>query len=190
MPWIFLAAATVGGLFFFPRTLIVLIAGMIFGVGYGALLSEVSAILSALAAFYLTRFVSADIANFIVNRLPRLKRAGDTIESANFSFVLFVRFLHLPFSVVNFFLALLPISFKNYLIATAIGLLPGTVVLAFLGHQLGCELLEGKKQLPPEAMIFLAGGMLFLAALSLLPWVINRRKLSRRGTPPKTETLL
>jgi uncharacterized membrane protein YdjX (TVP38/TMEM64 family) len=178
-PWLYFLLMSVLGTLFFPRTLLLLISGLAFGVVLGSVIAIATAMVSAAVSFVIARYVASEWVVKWLARSPKVQRFGENIEKAGLSFILFARFLHLPFSPMNFALSLLPVSFKDYFIGSFIGLLPGSIVVVFMGDRLGCMVLDGKAQIPPQMSLTLGIAMTCLALLSLIPLLISRRKAKR-----------
>jgi uncharacterized membrane protein YdjX (TVP38/TMEM64 family) len=86
-----------------------------------------------------------------------------------------------PFFVVNLVPAFLGMSLRHYVLATMIGIIPGTFVFASVGAGLGSVFDKGgtcslENILTPQVLIALIG----LALLALLP-VAYRKWRQRRG---------
>lgn len=138
--------------------------GFLFGrwVGTGVIL--IAATLGATLVFLAARYLFADAAR---------ARLGDGIaaklvngfHSNAFSYMLFLRLVPLfPFWLVNLAPAFTPITVRTYVIATAIGILPGSFVFANLGLSLGR--IENLNQLAPTETLLALG---LLGAFSLIP---------------------
>src|SRR6476619_2745359 len=64
-----------------------------------------------------------------------LKRLIDGVDAEGWRFVAFVRLVPLfPFNLSNYVLGLTRIPLHHYVIATLIGMVPGTVAYTWLGH--------------------------------------------------------
>jgi uncharacterized membrane protein YdjX (TVP38/TMEM64 family) len=85
-----------------------------------------------------------------------------------------------PFWLVNLVPALLGVPLRTYVAATALGIIPGTVVFSSVGNGLGAIFDEGGT---PDARIVLRfevlGPLLGLAALSLLPVAYRKLRAKR-----------
>ena len=92
-----------------------------------------------------------------------------------------------PFWLVNLVPALLGVPLKTYVIATAIGIIPGTFVFASVGNGLGEVLAAGET--PDVSVIFephVLIPILGLAALALIPvfykaWKARKDKAADNG---------
>jgi uncharacterized membrane protein YdjX (TVP38/TMEM64 family) len=112
---------------------------------------------------------------------PWLKRMERGFREDALSYLLVLRLLPIfPFWMVNIVPALLGVPFGTYVLATALGIVPGTVVFASLGNGLGEILDRGET---PDFSILLDPGLLLplvgLCVLALLPVVVKRWRRRR-----------
>ena len=113
---------------------------------------------------------------------PFLAKMADGFSKDAFNYLLFLRLVPaFPFFAVNLAPALLGMKLWPYIIATAIGILPGTSVFSAFGAGLGEVFDRGgevslKSVLSPTLIAALVG----MGLLSLLPIAI--RRFRDRGT--------
>jgi len=152
-----------------------LTCGFLFGRWLGTAVIIVAATVGATLVFLAARYLIADWAR------SRLGGVGQKINegfSENaFSYMLFLRLVPaFPFFLVNLAPAFTSIKLSTYVLATAIGIIPGSFVFANLGETLGSiDSLSGL--LSKETLI----AFVLLGLLSLVPVVI--RKVKSRKAP-------
>ena len=160
------AAATALAL---PGSVLTIVGGAVFGFGWGALLVTVGANVGASAAFLLARGLGRDgIERLLGRRLAGLDRA-----TAQHGFVglLILRLIPLvPFNALNFGSGLTAMRWRDYALATVIGILPGTLVYVFFAD----ALVQGSTTASAEARtrLFIAAGLFLL--LTLIPLLARR----------------
>lgn len=158
--------ATVVG---FPGTVITLAGSVVFGLVWGTFWSVIGATLGAIGAFWLARYLLRNWAERRFGHHKALVRFNQAVMHKPLTFVLAIRFAPIsPFNVVNFLFGLTPISWVDYAVGTFFGIIPGTLVYAWLGVT-GKEALQGGDRLP----FFLA--LAVLSVLSVLPLWVKRR---------------
>lgn len=156
-----------------------LTAGFLFGIWFGTAAVVVGATLGATILFLAARSALADLLRGKAG--PWLTRMEEGFRENAFSYLLVLRLIPaVPFFVVNLVPAFLGVPLRIYILATLIGIVPGTFVFASIGAGLGSifdrmEAFTLKGALTPEIVIALVG----LAALALIPVIY--RKLSSRG---------
>ena len=110
--------------------------GFIFGRWVGTALVVLAATVGATLVFLAARYLFADAARSRLGPLGQRINAGFT-ENA-FSYLLFLRLVPLfPFFLVNLAPAFTGIPLRTYVLATLIGIVPGTFVYVNLGRALG-----------------------------------------------------
>lgn len=172
-----------------PGALVLTLGGaMLFGWVATAAVVVVAATLGATAVFLAARFGLGE---------PLRARAGPTLKKmeagfrANaFNYMLVLRLVPLfPFWLVNLAPAFLGVPATTFVVATAIGIAPGTVVFSIIGEGLGGVVAAGgdisSDRILTPTMI---AALVALAGLALVPvffkhWQARRaRAASNRGT--------
>ena len=152
--------------------------GFLFGVLWGTVYSVIAATLGSACVFLAARLLAGDWLR---------RRAGKEIGrmEAEFrrdalSYLLVLRLVPVfPFWLVNLVPALLGVPLSTFLIGTVVGIVPGSIVYASLGHGLGTIIAAGEA--PDLYILFhpqVLGPLLGLAALALLP--VAYRRLRRQ----------
>ena len=181
----FVAMAVAGALVYatatalsIPGALILsLAAGFLFGRWVGTLVVVTGATAGATAVFLAARYLFSDWAR---RRMPAsARRLADGFSGDAFNYLLFLRLVPVfPFWLVNLVPAFTTVRVRTYVVATAIGIVPGSFVFVNLGRSLG-NIRSAGDLLNRETLVAFA----LLGALSLVPVVV--RKL--RGTPKPTQ---
>ena len=116
--------------------ILTLTGGFLFGSFLGTAIVIVPATLGALLAFLASRYLLRD---WVERKFgDRLKTIQKGFAKNSFSYLLTLRLIPLfPFFLVNLVSGLTRISLGTYLVATALGIIPGTFVFANAGGQLG-----------------------------------------------------
>jgi uncharacterized membrane protein YdjX (TVP38/TMEM64 family) len=119
---------------FVPGSLLTLGAGFVFGVVKGTLVVSAGSTAGAAAAFLIARTVARDWVSRRIAGRPRLAAIGRAVEQEDFKLVLLTRLSPvLPFNVLNYAFGLTRVRFGKYLLASWIGMLPGTIMYVYLG---------------------------------------------------------
>jgi uncharacterized membrane protein YdjX (TVP38/TMEM64 family) len=153
-----------------PITIHTLTGGAIFGLVWGTIWSILAATVGAVGAFWLTRSLFQDwaIAKFSSHKL--LQKMNRAFDRNPVNLVLMLRFAPIaPFNLVNFLLALTPIDLHTYTLATAIGIIPGTIAYTWLGF-------SGKTALQQGDWLEFSLASAFLVLLSLTPLWFDRSR--------------
>ena len=169
-PAVFVGTFALATIAFVPGSIFGLAGGILFGPLWGTVWNLVGATLGATAAFLVARFVAAD---WVAARTRgRLKTVLSGVEAEGWRFVALTRLVPvIPFNLLNYALGLTRMPLSQYVVATAICMLPGTAAYAWLGYA-GRAALQGNGAA-------LRYGVLGLAALALIvfaPRLIRRLK--------------
>ncbi len=115
-----------------PRNVLSVAAGLLFGLVPGVLLAVPGAVLGAVAGFGLGRLLGREA----VERLggPRVARVDALLTRRGVAAVVVARLLPVvPFTGVNYAAGLTAVRFRDFVIGTAVGVVPGTVAYAAVG---------------------------------------------------------
>jgi uncharacterized membrane protein YdjX (TVP38/TMEM64 family) len=159
-----------------------LAGGLLFGVPWGIVFTVAGATIGAALVFLVARSAFGDALRSRAG--PFLAKMADGFQKDSFNYLLFLRLVPVfPFWAVNLAPALFGMRLMPYVIATAIGIVPGTSVFSAFGAGLGDVFDRGgevslKSVLSPTLLAALVG----LGALSLLPIVIRRLRGVSAGT--------
>ncbi|KAB2943121.1 MAG: TVP38/TMEM64 family protein [Hyphomicrobium sp.] len=162
-------------------TIMTLAGGFLFGVPLGASLTVVGATLGATALFVIARSAVGDALRQRAG--PFLGRMADGFSRNAFNYLLFLRLVPaFPFWAVNLAPALLGMRLVPFVIATAIGIIPGTVVYSAFGASLGNVFDAGGDVHPKDVLSpTLIAALVGLGVLALLPVFFKR---GARKEPP------
>jgi uncharacterized membrane protein YdjX (TVP38/TMEM64 family) len=136
-PWgtvLFGAAYVPAVLLFVPGSLLTLAAGFLFGLVKGTVIVSLGSTAGAAAAFLVARNVAH---HWVVRRLagrPRLAAIGRAVEIEGFKIVLLTRLSPVfPYNALNYAFGLTSVPVEKYVLASWIGMLPGTLMYVYFG---------------------------------------------------------
>ncbi|NHZ73411.1 MAG: hypothetical protein GWP16_02945 [Nitrospirae bacterium] len=118
-----------------PVSPLIFAGGVVFGVKLGWLYNFLGTMLGASASFLLARALGYELVSHVVPD-ALLQRAEKILEKHGFWAIVRVRFLPIPFAVINYGAALAGVRFPPFLAATAIGLVPSMLIYTYFGHAL------------------------------------------------------
>jgi uncharacterized membrane protein YdjX (TVP38/TMEM64 family) len=157
-----------------PVSPLMLAGGAIFGAAMGAFLNIVGTFLGAAGSFYLARWLGRDfVVHVMGNRLRRVERL---VARRGFWTWVRIRFLPIPFPVVNYGAALTGVPAALFLVATGIGLIPANVVYTYFASAL-VDSVGGHRA---EVLLQLGFAVACLLTLSFLPNVLEARRRKKR----------
>lgn len=177
-PLLFIVIYTLRPLVLFPATLLTLGAGLVYGPVLGIGLSIIGSNLSAMVAFFIGRFFGDGLLNGD-HSSKLIQRYAQRLRSNSFATVLIMRFVLLPYDVVNYLCGVLQINWRAYLLATMIGSLPGTFAFVLAGASIKSDLAEGMPSIDPRVF---AVSVVMLAVSLLISRYVKLRELRNAAT--------
>jgi len=148
-PLLIIAIYTVRPLVLFPATVLTLGAGLVFGPVLGIIYTIIGSNLSAMVAFVVGRFLGEGLLDGERTK-GIVQRYTDRLGNNSFETVLIMRFVFLPYDLVNYLCGVLQIDWKAFLLATAIGSIPGTIAIVLAGSSIQGDLSEGLPSFDPR----------------------------------------
>lgn len=174
LPLLFVLAYAIAASVGLPATAFTLAGGAIFGTVLGSALNWLGATLGAAGAYVVARWIAGDaVRNLIGNRAAKLDRL-----TANATFLPLFRLRLIPvvpFNALNFAAGLSRVPFRPYLLSTALGIIPGTVVYTYFAD----SLLAGVTGASGRALLHVGIAAALLIAVSFAPALVGR--LRRRS---------
>jgi len=165
-PLAFLAVHIAASLLFIPRTLLAIVAGLLFGMGWGVVWAATGSVAGAVAGFLVARFVNSDLVD-----LQRLGPVAGTVERGGWRAVAVLRLIPvIPHSLANYALGLTRVTLGAYVLGSLLGQLPLTIAYVDFGAA-GGRLMHGGANWVVPTLIGLAALLLSL----LIPAIARRR---------------
>ncbi|MDH3196510.1 MAG: TVP38/TMEM64 family protein [Hyphomicrobiales bacterium] len=161
----------------FPGASFLTIAsGFSFGWLLGGALTAVSATIGATIIFLAARTAFGDLLQRKAG--DRILKLRDGFQEDSFNYLLFLRLAPIfPFWLINLAPALFGMRLGPYVLATFVGILPGTFAYAYFGQGISSAIDMEGSVVSPELLI----GLGALGLASLLPVVLKRIRRSRRA---------
>jgi len=155
-------------------TIMTLAGGFLFGAATGAALAVVGATAGASLLFLIARSAFADALRERAG--PFLNRMAEGFRKDAFNYLLFLRLVPIfPFWAVNLAPALFGMRFPPFLVATALGIIPATIVYSMFGAGLG-KIFDAGAQVSVKDVFspMMIAALIGLGCLALLPVALRR----------------
>ena len=158
----------VTGLSFPGGAILTVAGGFLFGSILATLFVNIGATTGATLAFLSARYLLRD---WVENKFGRfLGQIHEGISKNAFSFLISARLIPaIPFFVLNLLSGLTRVSVGTYVAATALGIIPGSLVYAYAGRQLGT--INSLKEIASPNVI---AAFVLLGLLALVPIIYNK----------------
>jgi uncharacterized membrane protein YdjX (TVP38/TMEM64 family) len=160
---------------FFPATLLTLAGGYLYGPFLGVAVVVVASNLSSMVAYTIGRFFGAGILDQSADS-GVLQKYAERMRRNSFETVLIMRFIFLPYDLVSYFSGFLRIRWQGFLLATALGSIPGTIAFVLFGASIEGGFTGELPQL--NGTMLAVGTLMFVVSLGLSRW-FRRREAKR-----------
>jgi len=160
----------------FPASILTIVGGILFGPVVGVLVVVVAANASAMIAYGVGRLLGhapgADDDAIVDDTASFVQRWSNRMRNNSFETVLIMRLLFLPYDLVNYVSGILRLRWLPFLLATALGSLPGTVSFVLLGASID-SVDEGLGGIDPAILV--ASIVIFVLSL-VIARLLRRRQ--------------
>src|SRR3989338_1054481 len=176
-PVVFILIYGIGCVIALPGSLLTLTGGAVFGMFWGTIYNVLAANFGASLAFFTARYLGRD---FIQGLLKNGKLADfdKGIQSSGFKTIFRLRLIPVvPFNGLNFGAGLSSVKYRDYLLGSFLGMLPGTFIYTYFAD----ALLQGVQGANQKAFLNLLIASLLLVLISFLPAIYKRIQGARYG---------
>jgi uncharacterized membrane protein YdjX (TVP38/TMEM64 family) len=187
-PWLLGAIYVPSCLLLIPGTILTLGAGFLFGVFWGTVAMSIGGTLGATAAFLVGRTLARGWIGQKVAGDRRFEAINRAVAEHGFKIVLLSRLSPLfPFTLLNYAFGLTRVSLRDYVVASWIGILPGTLLYVYIGSAAKslADLMAGRIEGGTGHQVLFGAGLLVTVVVTVLITRIAKRALDeamlRRG---------
>jgi uncharacterized membrane protein YdjX (TVP38/TMEM64 family) len=165
---------------FIPGSILTLSAGALFGVVKGAALVSIGSTTAAAISFLLGRFALRGWIEKKLAHKPAFKAIDEAVAREGWKMVLLLRLSPVfPFTLLNYGLGLTKIRFWPAVLASWVGMLPGTILYVYLGSI--AQVAAGGTTTAQKILY----GVGLLATLVVTVWIT---KIAKRALSGKLDT--
>lgn len=160
-----------------PASPLILAGGFVFGAAFGGLLNFLGTFLGAAVSFFLGRHLGRDLMIHLGGK--RLRRVEAVLHRQSFWNLARIRFVPVPFPIVNYGAALAGVRASLFLGGTALGLAPAVFIYTWFA----AALIQATGQQRRAVLLQLGLAVAAVLLLSFLPPLIrgwSRRRRYRR----------
>ena len=185
-PWgwvIFVLLYIATAVLLLPAVVLTLGAGAVFGVAKGWVIVSVAATLAATAAFLVGRHVARGWVARRIEGNPTFTAIDEAVGREGWKIVGLTRLSPaFPFNLLNYAYGVTRVSLRHYILASWIGMMPGTLMYVYLGSLAGdlATVGTGRSARTPAEWALYVVGLLATVAVTVYVTRIARAALSRR----------
>lgn len=123
---------------FLPGSVLTLGAGVIFGVVKGSIIVLNAATLGAGLAFLVGRYFARDSIERRIETNSKFKAVDEAVANEGWKIVFLTRLSPIfPFNLLNYAFGVTKVSFKDYITASWLGMIPGSIMYVYIGSLAG-----------------------------------------------------
>ena len=150
-----------------------LAGGFLYGTGLATLYVNLGATAGAVLAFLVARYL---LGRQLQDKYrQQLDRFNQEMELSGSRYLLTLRLIPIfPFFLINFLSGLTRVPLRTFAWTTAVGIIPGTIVFAYAGRQLGS--IESPADILSTKVVL---ALMLLAGFALIPAAVSRIKTAR-----------
>ena len=157
-----------------PATPLMIAGGVVFGGALGSLYNIAGVILGAASSYFLGRLLGRDFVRHLAGH--RLRKVETAIGRRGFWNLVAVRFLPLPFPLVNYGAALAGVRPPLFLATTALGVTPTVIIYTFFFAAVAHAAAGHRGRI----YLQLAAALVLLLAVTLTPQLLRARRRRQR----------
>src|SRR3989454_6807357 len=187
-PWgpvIFVGIYIVATVFFIRVSVLTLGAGAVFGVALGSVCVSISATLGATAAFLVGRYLARDAIAGKIEKNEKFTAIARAVGDEGWKIVFLTRLSPVfPFTLLNYAFGLTRVRLGQYVLASWIGMMPGTVMYVYLGSLVNVG--AGHRQRTTGEWVLYGVGLLATIAVTIFVTCVARKALQKKITSAET----
>ena len=131
---IFIGVYAAAAVLLAPGAILTIGAGFAFGLWKGFLAVSAGSTLGASLAFLVARFIARDKIEIIAQRNDKFRKIDNAIGKQGAKLIFLLRLSPvIPFNLSNYFYGLSGVKFWPYVLASWIGMMPGTFLYVYIG---------------------------------------------------------
>jgi len=184
----FSGMVVLGMVLMFPVSIQAMAAGFIFGLGKGFVVMCLAGLTGFAVAFLLGRRLARPVIEKWVRRRPEFSAIDEAINQKGLMVVILARLSQvLPYNLLNYSFGLTSVSLWDYVLGSAVGMLPGIFMFVFLGTTATniAAVLSGKLDLGEYQLWIWGFGLIALVAIVALITRVAQKALRDQLESPE-----
>jgi uncharacterized membrane protein YdjX (TVP38/TMEM64 family) len=179
---VFIGAYALATVLFLPGWIFTVAAGLVYGVAGGTAVALAGAVIGSTAAFLCGRYLVRKRVEAATRGNKKFAAIDKAIGEQGWKIVGLLRLSPLiPFNLSNYFYGVTRVALLPYVLASAVGMLPGTLLYAYLGGAGKAGLGGGGEQASPLQYAFLGVGLVATVAVTIIVSRAAKGALAKTG---------
>ena len=176
---LFIAIYIVATVLFIPGSVLTLGAGAVFGVAWGSIYVSIASTLGATCAFLVGRHLARNAIARKIEGNERFAAIDKAVASEGWKIVALTRLSPVfPFTLLNYAFGLTRVKLGHYMLASWIGMMPGTVMYVYLGSL--AKAASGERTRTTSEWVLYGAGLVATIAVTIFVTRIARKALAQK----------
>jgi len=181
-PWgpiIFIAIYILATVLFVPGSVLTLGAGAVFGVVWGSIYVSIASTLGATAAFLVGRYLARDAIARKIAGNQRFAAIDKAVAKEGWKIVGLTRLSPVfPFTLLNYAFGLTQVKLRDYMLASWIGMSPGTIMYVYLGSL--AQAATGERERTTGEWVLYGVGLLATVVVTVFVTRVAKKALAKK----------
>jgi uncharacterized membrane protein YdjX (TVP38/TMEM64 family) len=193
-PFIYILIYALRPLIFFSTVVLTVAAGAVFGAGsvlnfaLAVIYTVIGSNISAMVAYFIGRYFGQGLIKDDQDDPSSLvQKYANRLRRNSFETVLIMRFLFLPYDLVNYLCGFLRIRWQPFLLATALGSIPGTIAFIAFGASVDLSRLETEGLPPPNPWVLGLGVVILVVSIAISRY-LKKREADQKNQEDQEQT--
>ena len=175
---LFIGIYAVATVLFVPGSVLTLGAGAVYGVVWGSIYVSIASVLGATSAFLVGRYLARDAIARKIAGNDRFAAIDRAVATGGWRIVGLTRLSPVfPFTLLNYAFGLTRVSLGEYVIASWIGMMPGTIMYVYIGSL--AQAASGQRSRTPLEWGLYGIGLLATVAVTVVITRLAKRELAQ-----------
>jgi uncharacterized membrane protein YdjX (TVP38/TMEM64 family) len=160
--------------FFFPMLIIIIASGSIFPLWLAIIVNTIGVAVQVTIPYLIGRFAEREFVMKLVSKNKKSEKLKEFKSNNEFFLAFILRVINItPCDLVSMILGSMDFSYKKYILGSLCGIIPGMVATTIVGSAVS-------DPASPKFIISL-GGDIFISAVSVLIYMLIRKKKKRKA---------
>jgi len=181
-PWgpiIFIVIYIVATVLFIPGSVLTLGAGAVFGAVWGSIYVSIASTLGATAAFLVGRYLARDAIARKLEGNERFAAIDKAVAKEGWKIVGLTRLSPVfPFTLLNYAFGLTQVKLWHYMLASWIGMIPGTIMYVYLGSL--AQAATGERERTTGEWVLYGVGLLATVVVTIFVTHVAKKALAKK----------
>ena len=166
---------------FIPGSILTIGAGTLFGVVVGSICVSAASVIGATCCFLIGRYFARDWVAQKIEAYPKFKAIDEAVARDGWKIVGLTRLSPIfPFNLLNYSYGITKVSLRDYVLASWVGMFPGTVMYVYIGSVAKNFIDMGERARTPAEWAFYLVGLIATVVVTVYVTRISGKALAEK----------